>query len=144
MARRFGAIAYDALLLFSVLFAGTLAALPLTGGRAVAPGNVLYQAYMLALSFLYFGWFWTHGGQTLGMRAWRLRLRSHARGPVPWGKALARFLGALLSWAPCGAGFAWALWDREGLTWHDRLSGTRLVLEADAGGERSAAPGGTP
>ncbi len=134
MLRRFGAIFYDGLLLFAVLFAGTAALLPLTGGRAVAPGSGWYQAYLLALSFLYFGWFWTHGGQTLGMRAWRLRLRvrGHDEGRLPWRWALARFLTAGLSWAALGLGFAWALWDPERLTWHDRLSGTMLVLERSA------------
>ena len=115
--------------------------LPFTGGQAVAPSSRWYQAYLLALSFLYFGWFWTHGGQTLGMRAWRLRLQvcAHAAGPVPWRRALARFLAAGLSWAALGLGFAWALWDRERLTWHDRLSGTMLVLERRAPRDRGVA-----
>jgi uncharacterized RDD family membrane protein YckC len=38
-----------------------------------------------------------------------------------------RFLAAIVSWLPFGLGFWWQLWDRDGLTWHDRLSSTRLV-----------------
>ncbi len=127
-------------MLSAVLFAGTALVLPFTGGRAVAPGSGWYQAYLVALSFLYFGWFWTHGGQTVGMRAWRLRLRVRGDGadPVLWRQALARFLAAGLSWAALGLGFAWALWDRERLTWHDRVSGTVLVLE-----RKTRRPGGT-
>lgn len=130
--RRFAAIAYDSLLLFSVLFFGTLVVLALTGGRAITPGNTLYRGYLLVLSLLYFAWFWTHGGQTPGMRAWRLRLRGRDAGAVTWGQAVARFTAALVSWLAFGLGFAWALWDRERLTWHDRLSRTVLVLEGDA------------
>ena len=38
-----------------------------------------------------------------------------------------RFVAALLSWAAVGLGFLWQLWDRDRLTWHDRISGTRIV-----------------
>jgi uncharacterized RDD family membrane protein YckC len=85
--------------------------------------------YLLCIAFAILGWFWVHGGQTLGMRAWRLRLVSATNnGPVSWQQALKRFAAALLSWCCLGAGFLWALFDREKRTWHDRLSGTRLIL----------------
>ncbi len=60
------AVSYDCLLLFAILFVGTATVLPLNHGEAIAPNNAAYSAYLLGLSFLYFGWFWTHGGQTLG------------------------------------------------------------------------------
>ena len=37
-----------------------------------------------------------------------------------------RFFAAILSWIPLGLGFWWQLRDKDGLTWHDRLSGTRV------------------
>lgn len=126
--RRFAAIFYDALLLFSVLFFATLVVLPFTGGRAIPPNEPLYTTYLIAVSFLYFGWFWTHGGQTLGMRAWRLRLEHENGAAVTWKVALVRFGSAILSWLPMGAGYLWMLVDTSGLTWHDRLSSTTVVL----------------
>lgn len=127
LLRRLGAIFYDSLLLFSILFFATLILLPLTGGEAVRPGQPIYTAYLIAVSFVYFAWFWTHGGQTLGMRAWRVTLRTRDGSAVTWRHALVRSVAAVLSWIPCGAGFLWGLFDRERLTWHDRLSGTEVV-----------------
>lgn len=129
LLRRLAAAFYDALLLFSVLFFGTVLILPAYGGHAVPPGDPLYSAYLLGLAGVYFGWFWTHGGQTPGMKPWRMRLRDARGGGLGWGTALLRFAAAMLSWLPCGAGFLWSALDRRGLTWHDRLSGSWPVVE---------------
>ena len=70
---------------------------------------------------------WRRGGQTLGMRPWRLRLVG-ADGAVPgWGALWRRYAVGTASLAAGGLGFWWALFDRERLAWHDRVSGTRLV-----------------
>ena len=127
LARRLAAIAYDVLLLVAVLFAATAVLLPFTGGEAIRPHQTLYTAYLLAVSFAYFGWFWTHGGQTLGMRSWHLRLVGTGGNGVSWQQALVRFASACLSWLAFGVGFLWLLVDPERLTWHDRLSGTTIV-----------------
>jgi uncharacterized RDD family membrane protein YckC len=85
------------------------------------------RGVLLSLGCLFFAGFWSRGGQTLGMRAWRIRLVADDGGPVRLGTALLRCLVALLSWACLGAGFWTALFDRERRTWHDRLTGTHLV-----------------
>jgi uncharacterized RDD family membrane protein YckC len=126
LARRMAAMAYDAFLLTAVLFVATAALLPFTGGEAISPGNGLYTLYLAAVSFGYLGWFWTHGGQTLGMRSWQLRLAGAGQNGATWRQASMRFVGACVSWAAFGAGFLWMLVDRERLTWHDRISGTRI------------------
>ena len=127
LPRRLAAAAYDAFLLFAVLFAATALLLPFTGGQAISPGNPAYLLYLLAVSYSYFGWFWRHGGQTLGMRAWHIRVRALRGGPVSWEQGAVRFLVAILSWAAGGAGFLWTCVDAERRAWHDRLS--RTVLE---------------
>ena len=121
------AIAYDCVLLAAVLFLATAVLLPVSGGEAIRPGSGWYSAYLLAVSFVYFGWFWTHGGQTLGMRSWRLRLVGAGNSGATWRQALLRFVGAGFSWLAFGAGFLWLLVDPERLTWHDRISTTRIV-----------------
>lgn len=128
LLRRLGAILYDSLLLLALLFVATALVLPLTGGEAIAPGNPLYTSYLFFVNFFFFAWFWIHGGQTLGMRAWRIRVQQRNGAPITWGQALLRFLVAIASWLLLGAGFLWALFDKERMTWHDRYSQTVLVV----------------
>jgi len=129
LPRRIGAVLYDSLLLIAVLF---IAGLPLP----LIPESIRFEpwvryttlAYLVAVSFVFLGWFWTHGGQTLGMRAWRIRVVTGNGAPLDWQRAARRFAWALLSWAAVGLGFLWSLADPQRLAWHDRLSGTRLIL----------------
>lgn len=73
---------------------------------------------------------WARGGQTLGMRPWRLRVTG-IDGGVPTRKALwTRYAVGMLSLLLGGLGFWWAWFDRDRLTWHDRVSGTRMVRVA--------------
>nr|VFJ57309.1 MAG: Uncharacterized membrane protein YckC, RDD family [Candidatus Kentron sp. DK] len=132
--RRFAAIFYDGLVLFAVLVFAHFPFQLLFGATATLPGSPwhpVYQAYLLGACFLYLGWCWTHGGQTLGMRAWRLALRERSGAAVSWKRALQRFLSAIVSWAALGLGFVWIFVDRERMAWHDRLSGT-VVFRTDA------------
>ncbi|MNV66805.1 RDD family protein [compost metagenome] len=70
---------------------------------------------------------WRRGGQTLGMRPWRLRVVS-LDGTVPTRRQLwRRYAVGSLSVLAAGLGFWWALLDRQRLTWHDRASGTRVA-----------------
>lgn len=128
LLRRLGAMAYDILLLLALLMMLSYPYVWLTGG--VNPGQfvkTLYQFYLLAICFLFYGGFWIRGGQTLGMRSWRIKLVRQDGGPITWTIALKRFVFALLSLLCLGLGFLWVLYDRDKLAWHDRLSGTRLV-----------------
>ena len=81
---------------------------------------------MLLITYLFFVGFWSGYGRTLGMQSWRLRIETPAGGRPGFGAASVRFFAAILSWLPAGLGFWWQLWDKDGLTWHDRLSATRL------------------
>lgn len=125
--RRLAALFYDSLLLLALWFVATAVLLPLTGGEAVRANNPLMSTYLLFISFFFYGWFWMHGGQTLGMRAWRLQLRSLRPGRLGWWQMLARFLLALPSGALFGLGYLWILIDRRHLSWHDRFSETTVV-----------------
>jgi uncharacterized RDD family membrane protein YckC len=126
--RRFGAMIYDSLLLLAILIIMSFPYVWLTGGgKQSVLVHTLYQIYLLAISFLFFGGFWVRGGQTLGMRTWSIKLVRADGGPITWGTALKRFGFALVSLLCLGLGFFWILYDRDKLAWHDRWSGTRLV-----------------
>jgi uncharacterized RDD family membrane protein YckC len=138
LARRVAALVYDLMLLAALLFMFTLAVFIVRGGRAVAPGTLWFQLGLAGIVLLFFTWFWVHGGQTLGMKAWRLRLVGSGDSPVGWPAALLRFAAGILAALPAGLGLWWAAFDAERRGWHDRLSGTRLLYEprevsADAG-----------
>ncbi len=70
---------------------------------------------------------WRRGGQTLGMRPWRLRVVSMEGGAPTRAATWRRYAVATLSLLAAGAGFWWAWFDRDRLTWHDRAGGTRVV-----------------
>ena len=133
-ARRCAALAYDGLLLIALWMAVSALLLALSGGWLADLKRPLWLVYALRANLvlvtgLFFGNFWTHGGQTLGMRAWRLRLVNSAdAGPVRWKQVLLRLAAACLSAGALGLGFFWVLIDREQRSWHDRLSGTHLVV----------------
>ena len=113
---------YEGLLLLAIAFAATWMFLYASGGREAAGWQrTLLQLFLLAVFASYFLYCWLRGGQTLAMKAWRIRLVG-----VSAGRALARFALALLL-VPTGVSILWALVDREGQFLHDRLAGTRLV-----------------
>ena len=128
LLRRLAALLYDALLLFTVLFAATVPVLLHTDGQAISPNNPAYTLYLLAVSYVYLGWCWTRSGQTLGMRAWRMRVRTCRGEPLGWRRSLGRFAAAVVSIGAAGIGLLWVAVDRERLSLHDRLSGTALEL----------------
>jgi uncharacterized RDD family membrane protein YckC len=129
LLRRLAAMAYDGLLLAGLLMLAGAPVVMIGGGPPTSPvARTAYRLYLLAVIFLFFGWFWTHGGQTLGMRAWRLKLTGLDGAPITWGTAGRRAIFAFFSLALLGLGFLWAIHDRERRTWHDRLSHTRVVL----------------
>ena len=129
LTRRLAVIAYDFILLFGVLFIASLIALPFTGDDPQRAHHPLFTSYLFFVAFFFFGWFWTHGGQTLGMRAWRVRVVRHDNGgPITWWQALLRFLVAIASWLVVGVGFLWSLFDKEKRAWHDIYSESTLVV----------------
>ncbi len=137
--RHLAAALYDLLALVGLWFLAGAVALALTGGALDAhrPAHkLLLQALTLGASAGYFVLSWTRGGQTLGLRAWRLRVVRADGGALDATQAVLRFAVALLSLAALGAGFWWALADRERRTWHDLVARTRVVW-AEGGGPRA-------
>ena len=131
--RRFGAMLYDSLLVIALLFIVTALFLPFTGGEAITPDRSVavervYQSVLLLVVVLFFCLFWTWRGQTLGMLAWRLRVERSDGTLLTWRDALLRLGGACVSLAALGLGYFWIWIDRDRLAWHDRWSGTRVVV----------------
>ena len=126
LPRRFGAILYDSLLVLALLFLATLPFIGMRSGESVEPATTLHQLTLLLVVYVFFVGFWSGYGRTLGMQSWRLRIETAGGAKPSYAAASLRFFAAILSWLPVGLGFWWQLWDADRLTWHDRISGTRL------------------
>ncbi|MEM9531857.1 MAG: RDD family protein [Pseudomonadota bacterium] len=119
---------YDALALTGVLFLATLPWAAVSDGDYVAAGSLAFQLYLAAVVFAYFTLSWWRGGQTLGMRPWRLYVvNEHERQPG-FAQAALRFATAIASWAAAGIGVLWYLFGHR--SWHDLASKTHLVKGA--------------
>jgi uncharacterized RDD family membrane protein YckC len=130
LVRRLMAIMYDLFLLLAMLFIATAIAMIFNQGNAIEPGQAIYPfyiVYLLVLSFVFYGWFWTHGGQTLGMKTWKMRLQQDDGKPLSWNLALIRFAIALVSGSVLGLGFIWSLFESKRRCWHDLASHSVLL-----------------
>ena len=149
--RRLAALLYDAVLVTAILF---IAALPLPlvqeAVQSLWWARTIEQIYLLATWFLFFGWFWTHGGQTVGMKAWHMILLRESGDKPGWRDSLVRFLVSsgyfytllvlfglgilsgkitlILAGIVFSLAFLWILIDRKGRAWHDLISRTQLIL----------------
>jgi uncharacterized RDD family membrane protein YckC len=144
--RRFAALIYDAFLLVALLMIYTAIVLVFTrqavltetyGARAY-----LYRAGLIAVIGAYYVLNWIRSGQTLGMRAWRLRAVTEAGRRLNVKSAMLRFGCGFLAWPPAALGVLWLYLDPEHLAVHDRLSRTRVVrLIPDSPARAPGAPG---
>jgi uncharacterized RDD family membrane protein YckC len=146
---RLMAMVYETMLMLAVLFAATLPFSALLEQRHALYRRDDLQYWLFLVLGIYFCWFWRHGGQTLAMKTWRIRLLTregsalslkHAavRYVLAWlwllpGLAAARYLhaqGWMLVLLPALNMVLWMLavfLDPDRQFPHDRLAGTRLV-----------------
>lgn len=124
------ALVYDALPVIALWMLISLLIYLIHGLRPVASdslGGWIELVALWAMTGLYAVESWARGGQTIGMRPWRLKLL-RADGAVATRRRLwLRYAVASLSLAAVGLGFAWSLIERERRTWHDLASGTTLL-----------------
>ncbi len=163
LLRRLGATISDSLVVLGLLLLGTLLFVPLLnhlGAKAMTPSEVgwfwtsVYWVWMLSIWMLFFGFFWSRSGQTVGMRAWQLRLENDSGALLTWTQSLKRLWASVLPWLPCllamsiaeqlasdalkylGQGLSLlgvtgllAMYrDPSRRTWHDRITRSRIIL----------------
>jgi uncharacterized RDD family membrane protein YckC len=162
LGRRLACFIYEGVLLFGVLMITGLTYAGMTQQRHALQGKLGLQVALFVVLGLYFTWFWSHGGQTLAMKTWHLRLLGpDGRPPAP-GRALLRYLLSWLWFLPAlatvaafrvhGAGptfgivlvgvlayaaIAWLRPDRR--FWHDVVCGTWLVVDPGPSGKAESA-----
>lgn len=150
LARRLAAFTYEGVLLFGVLMIAGYLYSSLTQQHHALQGQTGLRVFLFGVLGIYFVWFWSHGGQTVAMRAWHVRLVAHDGGAVTQRRATLRYLASWVWFVPALATAWWAglhsaaqifalllfgvmayaLLARlhpERQFWHDALCGTRLV-----------------
>lgn len=149
LKRRLASIVYEGMLLFGlVVITGLIFGVLAEQRHALTMRNGLQAVLFFAVS-IYFIWFWTHGGQTLAMKTWRIRLVANDGSPLDMKRAIRRYLLAWF-WILPGLAAAWAvdaknwmlvlvpaanilLWaltiylDPQRQFLHDRIAGTRII-----------------
>ncbi len=79
--RRLVALSYDGLLYLALVMSGLVLSLPVVAALVAKDASTplhnysVLQLYAYLVGIGFFGWSWTRGGQTLGMRVWRLQVR---------------------------------------------------------------------
>lgn len=151
LPRRLACMVYEGVLLFGVLMVAGLLYGAVTQQRHALQGQHGLQAFLFVVLGLYFVWFWTHGGQTVAMKTWHIRLLDARGQPVSPLRALCRYLSCWLWFLPA-LGAAWlarlhssaaifgllfagmlayallTLLQPRRQFWHDHLCGTQLVV----------------
>lgn len=128
---RLACLLYEALVILAIVIIGLIIPHALLGAAAgVVAGSRILLAHLFLILLLYFAWQWLHGGQTLAMKTWKIRLVSADGGPLRPAQALLRFAAAWPGTVFFGVGFFWAVIDPDGQYLHDRIAGTRLESAA--------------
>ena len=127
LGRRLLSLIYEILLVAALLWVASLLFAVVEGQIAASHARTVFQLYLAFVVGAYFVWQWTHGGQTLPMKTWRLRLVDADGAPIGAARASARYILAAAGALAVGLGFIWAVADRDRQFLHDRVAGTRIV-----------------
>ena len=131
--KRLFAILYDVFLLTAILIIFAAIMMTLNHGKPIETSShfrPLYIIFMFSVCYFYFAWFWIHGGQTLGMKTWQIKLQADTtenNNFIDWKVAAIRFFCAIVSWSIFGLGYLWIFFDKKNRSWHDQLSKTVII-----------------
>lgn len=128
LLRRFATINYDLLLLLAVSIGYGLIYIGIAklifGVTTDRATGLLFQLGWLFTLIGFFCYFWMKGGQTTGMRAWRIKIGTLEGNAPKLTQCLTRFVFAPLGWLFCFTSF----FDPNKQCLHDKLSQTQLIL----------------
>lgn len=123
--RHVAAFIYDLFPIIGLWLITSVVVVLLRGGDEVPPGTLWFQLLLGAECVFYFVFSWKKGGQTLGMRAWKIGIEDFQN--MSWLQSLSRFIAGLLSTLLLGAGIWYKKLDRRQHSWMDYAGGHRTV-----------------
>ncbi|KAA3639966.1 MAG: hypothetical protein DWP95_09410 [Proteobacteria bacterium] len=124
--RHVAAFVYDLFPIIGLWLITSVVVVLLRGGDEVPPGTLWFQCLLIAQVVFYFVFSWKKGGQTLGMRAWKIGIEDYRS--MTWWQSLARCAVGILSIALLGIGLWYKKLHADGLSWMDMASQHRTVL----------------
>ncbi len=119
--KHLAALIYDIFPILALFLITSLVLVLLRQGEEVQPRTLWLQLVLLAEVFLYFTYSWKIGGQTLGMRAWKISIQNHQQ--MNWTQVSLRFFAGLLSTLLMGAGLWTRKFNPKQTTWMDMACG---------------------
>jgi uncharacterized RDD family membrane protein YckC len=123
-----GSLLYETLTAVTLLLFASAIVTTLLGKTEGTLPRSLLQATALGMVSAYLLWCWMHGGQTLAMKTWRIKVMNVDGSSLNFRGALLRYLLAIVGLGAGGVGLWWALFDPDRQFLHDRLARTRLVF----------------
>ena len=132
-------MAYEALVVIALALLAGLAFYGAANGPVSGSMRHLFQLYLFLVLGVYFVACWSRGGRTLPMQTWKMRVVRSDGMSIGIVQAMLRYVLAWLSLLSLGVGFLWAFFDRERQFLHDRLAGTRIVVDAGIGDQKVGA-----
>jgi len=137
--RRLAAMFYDFILCITLVLVMTglymMIANTILGGDTYKSmndsGQSVHDPFLSSILFIslyiFFGFFWTKNGQTLGMQVWHIRVQNKDNTSISWKQALLRFFMGIVSWLAFGIGHLWPLFDAKRRSWQCIFSESELV-----------------
>lgn len=125
--RRLVALAYEAVLLFALVFIAAYLFVALAGATPQGMLRWSFYVYLLGVCGAYFVFCWVRSGQTLAQKTWGLKVTTSDGSLLQSQKAVLRYVLAVFS-IGSGVGLLWAAIDPQRQFLHDRLAGSRVII----------------
>lgn len=130
--KHLAALTYDIFPILALFLVTSLILVLIRQGEEVQPRTFWMQGILFIEVFLYFTYSWKKGGQTLGMRAWKIAIKDPHL--MSWKQVTMRFFAGMASTILLGFGLWSRAFNPSHSTWMDQACGQRIVdLQQDDG-----------
>jgi uncharacterized RDD family membrane protein YckC len=123
--KHLAALLYDIFPILAIWLVTSLFLLVVRGGSEIEPGTPWLTALLVAEVWLYFTYSWKMGGQTLGMRAWKIQISDFQE--LSWAQVSLRFITGVISTLLLGLGLWTRMWSAQQQSWMDLVCGKPVI-----------------
>jgi len=127
--KHFSAFLYDIFPILGVFLLTSLAILLIRNGIELERFTPWFMILLFSELAFYYIYSWKKGGQTIGMKAWKIKIVPNQKNQMSlsWNQALTRFLTGMLSTVLIGGGLFWKLFNKTNQSWMDLASDSQTV-----------------